>query len=267
MQDLKITLIQTSIYWQDPEANRSMLEEKIWKLTRQTDVIVLPEMFTTGFTMDTTHAEHPRGRTWKWLHQQAAQSGAAITGSIIVKDGEKFRNRLYWVEPDGTEYFYDKKHLFRMAGETNYYAQGDKRLIVTYREWKIALFICYDLRFPVWMRNRYDRDEEALDYDAFIVVANWPGIRIDAWRNLLKARAIENLSFGIGVNRTGIDENEIRYNGYSALVDPRGERLRELKDEEGFLETELNEELIRDYRKKFPAFLDSDFFEFGLNNE
>jgi omega-amidase len=226
MQDLKITLIQSDVHWEDIEANLAMFEEKIWQIGATTDVIVLPEMFTTGFSMAAPRlAEHMNMRTTKWMRQMADQTGALVLGSYIVTVHERYYNRLVWMEPGGNMKTYDKRHLFRMANEHKTYAQGESMLIGTWKGWRICPLICYDLRFPVWSRNRWDASSKRLNYDLLIYVANWPMIRINAWDTLLRARAIENLSYVVGVNRIGIDGNDIEYNGHSSVISPKGEAI------------------------------------------
>ena len=255
MQNLKITLIQSDIHWQDVDANLAMFEEKIWQIKEPVDVIVLPEMFNTGFTMEHgSLAEPVNGRTYRWMKQQAAQTDAVITGSLMVKDkGNKVYNRLVWMFPDGHYQSYDKRHLFRMAKEDTYFEFGKERLIVTWRGWKVCPLICYDLRFPVWSRNR------GLKYDLLVYVASWPGARITAWDALLKARAIENAAYVVGMNRTGEDGNGIEYNGHSAVYSPKGETLA-FAEQEKLMSVELNGEELKEFREKFPVHLDGDDF-------
>ncbi|HEX8040391.1 MAG TPA: nitrilase-related carbon-nitrogen hydrolase, partial [Chryseosolibacter sp.] len=206
MQDLKVTLIQSDLHWEDIEANLAMFEEKVWQIGNTTDVIVLPEMFTTGFTMAAQKlAEHMNMRTFKWMKQMADQTGALMLGSYIVRVHDKYFNRLLWMEPGGNFKTYDKRHLFRMAGENKVYSPGESLLIGTWKGWRICPLVCYDLRFPVWSRNRWDARNHRLNYDLLVYVANWPTTRIGAWDILLRARAIENLSYAVGVNRIGQD--------------------------------------------------------------
>lgn len=260
MQDLAITIVQSTLYWQDAEANLAMFEEKIWQIKGSTDVIVLPEMFNTGFTM-ATHAcaEHSNGRTFRWMKQMAAQTGAVVIGSFIVNDQGAFYNRLFWVEPDGTFAYYDKRHLFRMAEEHHHFNAGNTMLIRNWKGWNICPMICYDLRFPVWSRNYLIEGRPA--YDMLIYIANWPDSRISAWENLLKARAIENLSYVIGVNRVGKDGNNILYNGSSTFIDPKGGVLWEKKEKETIKTLTLEANTLIAFREKFPALLDADRFE------
>ena len=267
MENLKITLIQSTLHWEDPVANLAMFEEKIWQMNESTDLIVLPEMFTTGFSMNATAlAEHMNMAAFKWMKGQAAQTGAVITGSYIVKEGENYFNRLIWMRPDGSYEVYNKRHLFRMAEEHHTYAAGKNRIIPVLKGWRICPLICYDLRFPVWSRNRPLTSEEAIYpqepvYDCLIYIANWPAARSHAWSTLLQARAIENLSYVLGVNRVGTDGKGHGYSGDSALISPKGERLFYQADTEIMQTVTLNAEELMAFRQKFPAYLDADTFE------
>ena len=260
MQDLKISIIQSALHWQSAEANLAMFEEKIWQIAEQTDVIVLPEMFNTGFTMEVQRcAEHPNGKTFRWMRQMAAQSNALIIGSQIVNDKGAFYNRLVWMEPDGTNFSYDKRHLFRMADEHRFFDMGTQRLIKNWKGWNICPLVCYDLRFPVWSRNTLLEGKP--EYDLLIYIANWPEARITAWDTLLQARAIENLSYVTGVNRIGTDGKHIAYNGHSAVIDPKGNPIW-LGEDESVIKTVVIERApLEAYREKFPAFLDADKFK------
>lgn len=261
MHDLKVTIIQSDLHWEDIGANLAMLEEKIWRINGNTDVIILPEMFTTGFTMNATRlGEMMNMRTTKWMRQMADQTGALVLGSFIANVHERFYNRLLWMEPGGHFKTYDKRHLFRMANENKTYSAGESLLIGTWKGWRICPLICYDLRFPVWSRNTFDVTSRRLTYDLLIYVANWPMIRIDAWDALLKARAIENLSYTIGVNRVGQDGNGIEYNGHSAFISPKGETIFSTEGIETIKTLEINANSLQAYRDKFPAYLDSDEF-------
>jgi omega-amidase len=256
MQDLKITLIQSPLHWESPGANMAMFEEKIWKIDQPTDLIVLPEMFSTGFTMNADKVAEPMNyNACKWMKQQASQTGAVITGSVVIKDKGKFYNRLIWMEPDGQFSIYDKRHLFRMAGEDKVYSYGSERIIKEIKGWKILPLICYDLRFPVWSRNVDNQ------YDLLLYVANWPAPRSTAWKTLLRARAIENLSFVAGVNRIGEDGNAHLYSGDSAIINPKGEDIFNGYDKEIISTTTLSLQELKEYRAKFPANLDSDKFD------
>jgi predicted amidohydrolase len=254
MANLRVSLVQTDLVWENPTANCAHLEEKLASLAGQTDVIVLPEMFATGFSMTESGAEIGRGPALQWMQLQANRLGALVVGSLKVKQGTSFYNRLYAVEPSGSYTSYDKRHLFRMGGEHEFYQAGDQQVIVSYKGWKLALFICYDLRFPVWSRN------VGMAYDAAIYVANWPAPRANAWRTLLQARAIENLAYVIGVNRVGTDANELAYAGDSLLVDYKGGLALDLKAENQILTAELSASELADFRAKFPAHLDADSF-------
>ncbi|GAB3904925.1 amidohydrolase [Larkinella knui] len=253
---LHLTLLQTSLHWEDPTANRAMLEEKIFALPEKTDLIVLPEMFTTGFTMNAKALAEPMNlTTFRWLKQMAAQTDAVVTGSYIVQEKGQFYNRLIWMEPGGSFDVYDKRHLFRMAGEDQTYAGGTKRLVKSWRGWNICPLICYDLRFPVWSRNT------GLEYDLLLYVANWPASRSTAWNALLQARAIENLSYVAGVNRVGEDGNGHRYAGDSSVIDPKGEILFRQNQTETIYQTTLSLDELRAYRERFPADRDADAFQ------
>ncbi len=261
MQDLKITLIQSDLHWEDAEANLSMFEEKIWQIGGQTDVIVLPEMFTTGFTMAASKmAEHMNMRTFKWMKQMADQTGALVLGSFITTVHDRYYNRLLWMEPGGTFKTYDKRHLFRMSGEHKTFSAGESPLIATWKGWKICPLICYDLRFPVWSRNTWDPSSKKLAYDLLIYVANWPTTRIDAWDTLLKARAIENLSYVAGVNRIGQDGNGVEHNGHSSIIGPKGDMIFTNEGAELVRTIELNAHALHAFRDRFPAYIDGDDF-------
>ncbi|KAB7730460.1 amidohydrolase [Rudanella paleaurantiibacter] len=256
---MNVTLLQTSLHWHDPVANRAALEETIFGLPQPTDLIVLPEMFTTGFTMEAPAvAEAPRLTTHRWMQQMAAQTNAAVTGSYVVRDNGQYVNRLLWMEPDGQFATYDKRHLFRMAGEDKLYTAGESRLIRTWRGWRICPLICYDLRFPVWSRNTPQA------YDLLLYVANWPAVRQQPWDTLLQARAIENLSYVIGVNRVGDDVNGHHYAGGSAIINPKGEVLFRQYETPTAHQQTLSFDELNEFRAKFPAHLDAD--EFVINN-
>jgi predicted amidohydrolase len=260
MQDLKITLIQSDLHWQEIEANLAMFEEKIWSINEHPDIIVLPEMFSTGFTMEADKlAEPPNSKTYRWMAQMAAQTKALIVGSYILKDGIKRYNRLHAVTPDGKHQYYDKRHLFRMAEEHNYYSPGSKKVIIDWKGWKILPLVCYDLRFPVWSRNTTKGDSP--EYDISIFVANWPAARISSWDALLRARAIENLSYTIGLNRVGEDGNQINYCGHSAAYGPKGDELLFMTDKEDIQTISISMNDLKVFREKFPAYFDSDAFE------
>lgn len=260
MQDLRVTLVQQPLYWHDITANLARFEELLWDVAGNTDVIVLPEMFQTGFTMDAALVAEPMGlTTFRWMKQLAAQTKALVMGSYIVKEQGHFFNRLLWMEPSGEFAHYDKRHLFRMADEQKTFTAGHQKLIKTWKGWRLCPMVCYDLRFPVWSRNTADQGQ-SLDYDVLFYVANWPAARVNAWDALLQARAIENLSYVVGVNRTGEDDKGIAYCGHSAVYSPRVERLWFGEDRDQLGQIVLSgAELLR-FREKFPAYLDADPF-------
>lgn len=258
MQDLRVTLVQTELAWQDAVANRELLADKILPLADATDLIVLPEMFTTGFMMEPERwAEPANGPTVDWLRALAKQTRTVITGSVATREGEQYYNRLLWVTPDQAVTTYDKRHLFRMAKEQEHYSFGTNRIVVALKGWRICPLVCYDLRFPVWSRNgSADRN-----YDVLIYVANWPERRRYAWQTLLRARAIENLCYCVGVNRVGVDGSNVVYTGDSVALDFLGKPLSEAS-EESFVQTiTLSYASLTDFRRKFPAHLDADMFE------
>jgi len=260
MQDLNISLVQSTLYWQDIDANLANFEEKIWGIAENPDLIILPEMFNTGFTMEAGKLREPmNSKTFRWMKQMAAQTSSILVGSYIVKDGQNYFNRLIWMEPDGLFATYDKRHLFRMAEEHHTFSAGSKILVKKINGWKICPLICYDLRFPVWSRNRKD-DGDGLLYDVLIYIANWPKARGGAWEALLRARAVENLCYCAGGNRVGRDGNQIEYNGQSTVFDPKGEALVRLNEEEKITTIRLSWSMLESYRKKFPAHLDADKF-------
>ncbi len=256
MQDLKVTLLQSNLYWENPGANLAMFEEKIWKIREQTDIIVLPEMFTTGFSMNAPALAEPMNlSTFKWMKQHAAQTGAVLTGSVIIKDKDRYFNRLLWMQPDGKFFYYDKRHLFRMADEHLVYAAGTEKLLVSWKGWNIRPLVCYDLRFPVWSRNRNN------EYDLLLYVANWPEARRLPWKSLLQARAIENLSYVIGVNRVGQDGKGVSYTGDSGIINPKGEWLWTKENTEEIYTCSLSKTELTSFRAKFPADMDADEFQ------
>jgi predicted amidohydrolase len=222
-QTLIITGIQTQLHWEEKKANLDMLEQKIFSIKEKTEIVVLPEMFSTGFSMQPEKlAETMKGETVKWMKRIATQKKIILTGSIIIEEKSHYYNRLIWMLPNGQYGIYDKRHRFAYAGEDERYTAGTKRQIASVKGWRINLLICYDLRFPVWARQGSPNPGE-VEYDVLIYVANWPERRIHAWRTLLQARAIENQCYVIGVNRTGDDGNNIHYSGESMVVDPMGE--------------------------------------------
>lgn len=250
---MKITLIQTDLLWNDPAGNRARFEQKIAE-AGSADLIVLPEMFSTGFcTQPRLAAEPLGGETLPWMKRIAQKTDCALAGSVAVEENGNYFNRFYFVKPDGSVSQYDKRHLFTYGGEHKEFTAGNKRVIVEYKGWRILLQICYDLRFPVWSRNRND-------YDLALYTANWPTPRVDAWSALLRARAIENLCYVAGINRTGTDPN-CSYCGKSALLDFKGQTLADVEPgKEALLSAELDADALRDFRKNFPALQDADRF-------
>lgn len=262
MQDLKVSVIQSETHWESVGANLAMFEEKIWQIDEDTDIIVLPEMFSTGFTMSSQKLAEPMNFTaFKWMKQMAQQTKSVVTGSVIIKESGAYFNRLIWMEPEGNYAHYDKRHLFRMADEHLQYTAGDNRLIVNYKGWKICPLVCYDLRFPVWSRNKKQENTQDLEYDLLLYVANWPAARVSAWDTLLRARAIENLCYTIGVNRIGEDGLGIPYNGHSAIIDPKGNAIFFAEEKDIIHTSILSSDDLLAYRKKFPAHLDGDDFQ------
>lgn len=254
MENLKLAIVQASLIWQDPKANRDRFE-KVISSVHQQDLILLPEMFTTGFSMNSRMLAEPMtGETMKWMTDMAKQSQAVICGTFIVKERDDYYNRLVWMQPDGQHLWYDKRHLFRMAKEHENYTAGLARKIMPLKGWRICPLICYDLRFPVWSRNVDSQ------FDCLLYLANWPQRRSTHWNSLLQARAIENQCYVAGVNRTGEDENNISYAGDSMLISPKGDLQLTAGGKSGVFYTELNYQLLQRYRERFPAFLDADRF-------
>lgn len=255
MQDLKLALFQIELAWENPELNRKNIENGIAKLN-DADLVILPEMFTTGFSMESSKlAEKKPYDSVSWMKELSRKYDLAICGSIIAEDNGSYFNRLFFVTPEGDYLKYDKRHLFRMAGEHHHFSGGTDLNTIEFRGWRIRPLICYDLRFPVWSRNRED-------YDLLIYVANWPKPRSSAWQALLKARAIENYAYCAGVNRVGTDGNKVEYEGASAVFDAKGNMLHELVlDKEKLITATLSWSELDAYRKKFPVQLDADDFE------
>ncbi len=260
MQDLRVSLVQADTRWHDAAANRELYGSLVRPLAGQTDLVVLPETFTSGFTNETLgNAEGAEGASVSWMRALADEIGAVVTGSIVTKDGDCHYNRLSWMRPDGSSATYDKRHLFRYADEHKRYTPGKERLIVEIKGWRVCPLICYDLRFPVYARNRYTKDGRA-DYDILIHVANWPSPRHYAWQTLLRARSIENLCYGVGVNRVGVDGNKHTYLGGSCVLDPLGAPLVECGAQTQAVTTTLSAEALQAHRERFPFHLDADTF-------
>lgn len=252
---MKIALLNSTLVWENPTDNRTNFEQKINAITEEIDLIVLPEMFTSGFTMNPKKvAETMQGETISWLIKLAKAKNCAITGSLVISENENYYNRLLFVFPDGKIEFYDKRHLFTLAGEDKVYTSGKEKLIVTYKGFKICPLICYDLRFPVFARN-------VENYDLLLYVANWPKPRVNAWDILLKARAVENMSYVIGVNRIGNDNNNLDYVGHSQAIDFLGNYLVEPQEKEGVFIVEIDKEKQDETRSKLAFLNDKDEFE------
>ena len=249
----RVALVQAAPAWHDPAANRGLFGQLIDTIDQDVDLVVLPEMFSTGFTMGCREvAETMAGETIAWIRSQATRRGITIVGSLVIEDGPYF-NRLVWMPPDGRATTYDKRHLFRIAGEHEYYAAGRKRVVATTGSWRVCLSICYDLRFPVWLRCRND-------YDLLLCVANWPAARQTAWNTLLRARAVENQCYVVAVNRTGTDGNGVEYRGGSAVYDWNGMALAEGADDPAVLYASLDLGAVKAHRRDFPAWRDADEF-------
>ena len=256
MRDLRVTLVQSDLRWEDPEANCAHFSRRLDGLQGSTDLVVLPEMFTTGFSMRSAElAENMDGPTLAWMRKQAVGLDAALYGSVIIEEHGTYFNRGLFVKPEGEVTVYDKRHLFRFANETDHFSPGKDRVVAEWRGWRILLQICFDLRFPVFSRNRND-------YDLALYVANWPEARRSPWSRLLPARAIENQCYVAGLNRVGTDGKGITYTGDSVLVDPKGEVAAWVTPgEEGLTTHTLDRQALEDFREKFPVAREADDFE------
>lgn len=267
MHPLNVTLVQGNTRWHDADGNRAYYGGLMQRLAGKTDLVVLPETFTSGFSNTAIeHAETMQGATIDWMRERAHALDAAITGSVqmrIKEEGEEeVYNRMLFVTPDGGLQHYDKRHLFRYASEHEHYAPGSRRQVVQWRDWRILLQVCYDLRFPVFSRNWHDETAAGgMDYDLMLYIANWPTPRRTAWRTLLRSRAIENLSFCAGVNRVGVDGNDHPYSGDSAVLDPLGAALVDLGAREQVVTVTLDAQQLLDHRQHFPAWMDADSFK------
>ncbi|HXB40976.1 MAG TPA: amidohydrolase [Bacteroidia bacterium] len=268
MDNLKITIVQSPLAWENPDANLKNFDSLLTKKnTGDTDLIVLPEMFTTGFTMKPEkNAEKHEGKGLQWMKQKAEELNTRITGSICVEENNKHYNRLYFVEGDGKYQSYNKRHLFRMGNEQNHYEYGKEKFVANIKGWKILPLVCYDLRFPVWSRNSWQKavgsEQLIAEYDVLIYVANWPEARNHAWKSLLIARAIENQCYVIGVNRIGADGSIAMHSGDSVVINPLGEIISKTKAHQENVETiNLDYEFLQGLRKKFPVGLDTDSFQ------
>lgn len=265
MQDLKITLVQPDMAWENADLNRKHYENLLRDISG-TDLILLPEMFSTGFSMNAKPlAENMQGNSVAWMKKTAAEKNAVIAGSLIIEDNGNYYNRLIWAEPDGSIMHYDKRHLFSLAEEERFYRPGNKKIFPELNTWKILPLICYDLRFPVWARQSPPYTEMGQHpYDLLIYVANWPEKRIYAWKHLLIARAIENQSYVIGVNRVGKDGNDFHYPGQSCVVDPMGEVILQMGESEAVKTISISQQFIADIRSKFKFLNDRDEFELKM---
>jgi predicted amidohydrolase len=259
MSTLTISTIQTNLIWEECPANLRLIEEKIAGIGEKTEIVVLPEMFSTGFSMRAKQlAETMDGETINWMRRVSREYGIILTGSVMIREEEKYFNRLVWMLPNGEHGYYDKRHLFAYGEEDQYYSQGNKRLVASVKGWKINLQICYDLRFPVWARQQ--SKQNGPEYDVLIYVANWPERRSHAWKTLLCARAIENQCYVVGVNRIGTDANNIYYSGNSLVINPLGQVLYHMADEEDVNTITLLKETVEETREKFPFWKDADDF-------
>ena len=256
MDNLKVTLFQGYLFWENIDKNLQNISLRLSGIRERTNLIILPETFNTGFTMNADELAEPMdGKTMKWMHQTASQYDCVVTGSIIIKENEKYYNRLIWMRPDGTYEHYDKRHLFALGKEHQTYTAGTQKLIVELNGWKICPMICYDLRFPVWMRNVNG------EYDLMIIVANWPERRALHWRSLIPARAIENQAYVIGVNRVGHDGNEVYHSGDSTCIDPNGNVVYYKRDEEDLYTFSIVADEIKKTRRALPFLKDMDEFD------
>jgi omega-amidase len=255
LPDLKLALIQTTLVWHDPAANRAHFATLL-EQAQGADLILLPEMFSTGFSMQSAElAEAEDGLTSQWLSQQAQQLGAVIAGSLIIQAGDgSYRNRLLWARPDGSMAYYDKRHLFRMAAEHQHYRAGEQQVVLEVKGWQVRPLICYDLRFPVWSRDGQDTD-------LLLYTANWPALRRQHWNRLLPARAIENLCYVAAVNRIGEDGKGFAYSGDSQVLDFQGDSLLAAQAADGIFQVTLKGGELAAYRERFPAYLDADDFQ------
>lgn len=257
MKELKITTIQSNLHWENKNSNLNMFSEKMNSISEKTNLIVLPEMFATGFSMNATkHFETMDGKCVEWMKENASNLKSALCGSLIIKENENYFNRFIWVDQNGKLSYYDKAHLFRIGEEDKHYTKGNRRVIIEYEGWKIAPFICYDLRFPVWMKR-----SEEFEYDMLLLVANWPERRNNHWKILTQARAIENQSYLVAVNRVGYDGHGINHTGDSTVYSPLGEIIIRRSEDESIDTVILNQQTLLDYRKSFPVYLDNDLFK------
>lgn len=267
MASLTISTIQTNIIWEDKLANLDLLQKKIESIEQRTEVVILPEMFSTGFSMNTALlSETMDGETVSWMKRISREKNIILTGSLIIEEENKFFNRLIWMMPNGQFGYYDKRHLFAFSEEDKYYSAGNKRLIASVKGWKLNMQICYDLRFPVWARQQLVSVDETLqpEYDVLVYVANWPERRSRAWKTLLSARAIENQCFVVGVNRVGTDGKGNYHSGDSLIINPVGEVQYHFADDEDVFTITLEKEILQQHREKLPFLKDADDFSILL---
>lgn len=257
---MRVSILQTDIAWEDKQENLKRLHDKLKELRGKTDIVILPEMFSTGFTMRSKALAEPvDGKTITTLRSWAKAYEIALAGSYIASDNGHYYNRAFFLTPHNEAFYYDKKHLFRMGNEKAHFSAGDKRVIIPYRGWNICLLVCYEVRFPVWSRNVQN------EYDLLIYVANWPTVRRHVWDTLLSARAIENMAYVCGVNRIGTDGNELNYNGGSAIYSPKGKAIAMTADDQEDVATaDLSLDQLHSFREKFPVWMDADGFKIEL---
>lgn len=257
-ENISISVFQLDLVWENPEANRSKIDEWLLKINGKTDVVFLPEMFTTGFSMKVSElAESMDGETIRWMKQKSAEHQVALSGSLIIRENNQYYNRLVFVEPSGIIHCYDKRHLFMMGNEDKHFAKGEARIVIDYKGWRICPLICYDLRFPVWARNRNE-------YDILFYAANWPQARTEVWNTLLRARAIENQAYVAGSNCIGVDGNMVAYSGNSQLIGPKGNVISEIADHhKGIVSARFSYKELHKYRTDFPVLNDADYFTIG----
>ncbi|MBE0640142.1 MAG: amidohydrolase [Bacteroidales bacterium] len=261
MQDLNIALVQSSLVWEDVDANLAAFDQKLNAIPLGADLVMLPEMFNTGFSMNPKKiAEKPDGKSLKWLQQKAVDLNCVITGSILTEMDGRFYNRLYWVHPEGAFDSYDKRHLFRLGEEFKVFTAGSERMIFHLKGWNILPLICYDLRFPVWIKNRFI--DQSYEYDLILCIANWPAVRQYAWNHLLIARAIENQAYVAAVNRVGDDGNGLAHTGDSAILDPQGQVITKANPSaDQIITATLSKRELHEFRQSFTVGLDWDEFE------
>jgi predicted amidohydrolase len=261
MSSLTVATVQTDLFWENKEANLNRLEDRLANLRGMAELVVLPEMFSTGFSMQPEKlAETMDGPTVQWMKQISARNNFILTGSLIIQSGDAYYNRLIWMMPNGELGYYDKRHLFGFAEEDKHYTPGNKRLIASVKGWRVLLQVCYDLRFPVWARQQINPETAAPEYDLIVYVANWPQRRSHAWKTLLCARAIENQSYVIGVNRVGSDGHQVYHSGDSLIIDPMGEVLYHMPDREDVFTITLEKSMLEETRQKLPFLKDADSF-------